>query len=189
MSNSSAWRLDPSSALLVVIDVQERLLPHIHDYRRIELNTERLIRGCHLLDVPAVVTEQYTKGLGVTTAPLRTALAETTGYEPIEKMCFSSFGSVSFAERLTEGGRRSIIVCGIEAHVCVYQTSMDLLGSGFLVYVVTDAVSSRDPENRDLAFRRLEKEGAILTSTEMSLFEMCVESGTARFKAISKLVR
>ncbi len=187
--NASHWRLESRDTLLVVIDIQERLIPHIHESESVIGNASRLIRGCHILDVPTIVTEQYTKGLGSTIDAVRGALDETTGYDPIEKMCFSSYGFSPFAESIRSSGRHSLLLCGIEAHVCVYQTAMDLLEAEYDVHIVADAVSSRNPSNHDLALRRLSAEGARITSTEMALFELCVESGTDRFKAISRLVK
>jgi nicotinamidase-related amidase len=182
-------RLDRTQAVLVVIDVQEKLLPVIHGGDEVARNIERLIRGCHLLDVPAVVTEQYVKGLGPTIEPLRSALAETGGYHPIEKSCFSAQGCELFASRLATLERRQVVVAGIETHVCVYQTVGDLLRAGFDVTIVGDAVSSRTERNRDLALQRMVADGAKLSTTEMALFELTKVSGTDEFKSISRLVR
>jgi nicotinamidase-related amidase len=177
------------SAVLVVIDVQERLLPAIHESDALLKRLDVLARGCHTLGVPIVVTEQYVKGLGPTASPVKAMLDETYGYKPIEKMCFSSFGCGEFATQLEALGRKQVIVAGIEAHVCVYQTALDLLDGGYDVYVVTDAVSSRRTSDREAALARLAAEGAKVVSSEMVLFEMTVTSGTEEFKAISRLVK
>jgi nicotinamidase-related amidase len=182
-------RITRDSATLVIIDVQEKLMPVIDRHEEVARNIERLIHGAALLAVPRIVTEQYVKGLGPTIPALRKALEETGGYEPLEKMCFSSFGFAPFAERLRQGGRRDVLLCGIETHVCVYQTALDLLEHDFAVHLLTDAVSSRAAANRETAIRRLESEGAKLTTTEMALFELTVTSGTDEFKRISKLVK
>lgn len=182
-------RLDRDSALLVVIDVQERLAPVIDGIEGVEKNIERLIRGAAILGVPSILTEQYPKGIGPTTATIRRAIEETGRFDPVQKMCFSSWGCHEFSERVRASGRRQIIVTGIEAHVCVHQTCLDLLDDGFAVWIVGDAVSSRTARNREIALQRMVYEGARLTSTEMALFEMTVESGTETFKAISKLVK
>lgn len=182
-------RLDRSEALLVVIDLQEKLMPVIDRGAEVARNVERLIRGCKVLDVPVLVTEQYVKGLGPTIEPLRVALAETSGYVPVEKACFSSYGSAEFETALRSTRRRQIVVCGVETHVCVYQTVMDLLAGGYEVSVVADAVSSRAAGNRDIALQRMVAEGAKLTSAEMCLFEMLGTSGTEDFRAISRLVK
>jgi hypothetical protein len=183
-------RLQRSDALLLVIDVQERLMPVIDRHAAVTLNIERLVRGFHLLDaIPTLVTEQYTKGLGRTVEPLRRALEETGGYQPIEKSCFSAQGCGEFQAAMRNLKRRQIIVCGVEAHVCVYQTVTDLLAAGLEVTIVADAMSSRAAENREIALRRMTAEGARLSSTEMVLFELAVESGTDEFRGVSRLVR
>jgi nicotinamidase-related amidase len=182
-------RLDRNSAVLLVVDVQEKLLPVIHDSARVLRNVERLVRGAHVLGVPVLVTEQYVKGLGPTVTPLRQALEETSGYHPIEKDCFSAHGCAAFSSRLKASGRRQVLVAGVETHVCVYQSIGDLLGDGYEVTVIADAVSSRTAENRDIALQRLVAEGAKLSSTEMALFELTVVSGTDEFRAISRLIK
>ncbi len=182
-------RLTRENAILAVIDIQEKFTTVIHEHEALQTNVDRLIRGCHVLGVPAIVTEQYTKGLGPSTPLVRQALEETCGYSPIEKMCFSSFRSTPFAEALSRSKRREVILCGIETHVCVYQTAIDLLDAGYGVHLVGDAVSSRTERNRDLAIQRLVSEGARLTTTEMLLFELTVDSGTDLFRAISRLVK
>lgn len=182
-------KLDRTQAALIVIDVQEKLARVIDRYSEVEKNIDRLVRGCQILGVPAVLTEQYPKGLGSTTEAVKTAFAETYGAEPIEKMCFSSYGCAQFVDALEALGRKQILVAGIEAHVCVYQTVGDLLEAGYDVTVIADAVSSRTPENRELALRRMESDGAKIASTEMALFEMTVNAGTEEFKRISALVK
>ena len=182
-------KLDRTDTVLILIDLQEKLMPVIDGAGEVLRNAERLVRGCHLLGVPVLVTEQYVKGLGGTVEPLRRALEETSGYRPIEKSCFSAAGCDAFAEELARCGRAQILVAGVETHVCVYQTVADLLGRERFVSVVADAVSSRTPSNRELALRRMESDGAKLTSTEMALFELTVHAGTDEFRAISRLVK
>jgi nicotinamidase-related amidase len=176
-------RLDRKHTALVIIDVQEKLMPVIDDAAAVIRNIERLVRGCHILGVPVLVTEQYVKGLGPTVEPLRRAIEETSGYAPLEKSCFSA------AAQLGELERTQVLVVGVETHVCVYQTVEDLLARGLSVSVVADAVSSRTAQNRDLALRRLASDGALLTTTEMALFELTVAAGTDEFRAISRLVK
>jgi nicotinamidase-related amidase len=182
-------RLDRSQAVLVVIDVQERLMPVIHERFDVERNIERLIRGAHILGVPTIVTEQYVKGLGATVEPLRAALEETGGYRPIEKNCFSAHGCAPFAAQLAALDRRQVLLAGVETHVCVFQTALDLLGAGWKVWIAADAVSSRTARNRDLGLQRLVSEGVKLSSTEMALFELLVVAGTEEFRAVSRLVK
>jgi nicotinamidase-related amidase len=182
-------RLQRAESLLVIVDVQEKLLPVIHGADALVRNLERLIRGFHLLDIPIVVTEQYTKGLGPTVPELAAALRETAGYTPVEKSCFSAYGCGEFLSAMRLARRKQLIVAGIETHVCVYQTVKDLLAADYDVTVVADAVSSRSTENRDIALRRMTADGAKLSTTEMALFELLARSGTDEFRAIAKLVR
>jgi nicotinamidase-related amidase len=182
-------RLQREDAVLVVIDIQETLTPHIDGHEELERNVDRLVRGCHVLGVPALLTEQYPKGIGPTTRMVTAAFDDTYGVSPIEKSCFSSYDCREFADRLNELRRNQVLLSGIEAHVCVYQTALDLLDGGFGVWVVADAVSSRNLRNREIALRRLEQEGAKLSSVEMALFELTVESGTDEFRSVSRLVK
>jgi isochorismate hydrolase len=182
-------KLTRTDAALVVVDVQERLMPVIDGADAAVRNIERLIRGAHVLGVPVIVTEQYVKGLGATIAPIRAALDETSGYMPIEKSTFSAYGSAEFQTALRSSRRSQVLLCGVEAHVCVYQTAIDLLAAQHDVHLAVDAISSRAAQNKDLAVRRLAGEGAKLTSTEMALFELLVEAGTDEFRAISKMIK
>ncbi len=181
--------LHRDNALLIVIDVQEKLTAVIHEAAQLQKNIERLVRGCHILKVPAVLTEQYPKGLGPTTDSVKGAFADTYGTEPLQKMCFSGYRCSEFAATIKPLERKQILVAGIEAHVCVYQTVADLLSEGYEVTVIGDAVSSRTERNRDIALHRMVQEGAKWSSTEMALFELTTEAGTEEFKAISALVK
>ncbi len=180
---------DRHNTILIIIDVQERLMPVIHEADAVARNLERLIRGTHILGIPALITEQYVKGLGATIARVRTTLEETHGYHPIEKMTFSAMGVEAFAAQLAALKRRHVLIAGVETHVCVYQTVRDLLASGYEVTLMADAMSSRTPENKELALRRMTGDGAKLSSTEMTLFELLVTSGTDEFRQIASLVK
>jgi nicotinamidase-related amidase len=182
-------RLHRDRAVLVIVDVQEKLVPVIFEATALLANLERLVRGCHLLGLPALVTEQYVRGLGPTVERLRNTLQECGSYEPIEKNCFSAAGCEPFSARLAALQRDQVLVAGVETHVCVYQTCIDLLAEGLQVTLVADAVSSRTERNRELALRRLEREGVRISSTEMALFELTVRAGSDEFRAISRLVR
>jgi nicotinamidase-related amidase len=182
-------RLDRNAALLLVVDLQEKMMPVIDNRVALERNVERLIRGVDVLEMPVLVTEQYSKGLGATDAAIRRALEETGGYSPIEKSCFSAAGCAPFMDQLKRSNRKQILVAGVETHVCVYQTVIDLLQHGYEVHIVGDAVSSRSPDNREIALTRMTAEGAKLTSTEMALFEMLINSGTQEFRDISRIVK
>ena len=139
-----------------------------------------------MLKVPVFATEQYRKGLGATVPEVAVAMA---GVTPIEKLTFSACGAAGFSEALRARNVRDAILCGIEAHVCVAQTGLDLLDAGFRVFVAADAVSSRTPENCQLGLERLRGAGAVMVSTEMVLFEWLERAGTEEFKRIHALVR
>ncbi len=182
-------RLDRARAALVVIDVQEKLMPVIHDGEAVVRNIARLVRGFHVLGIPALLTEQYVKGLGSTVAPLRQAFEESGGYAPIEKLCFSGLRSGAFDDALRKLGRKQIVIAGVETQVCVFQTVRDLLAGDYEVHVAADAVSSRTPQNRDIALQRMVDEGAWLSSTELALFDLLGQSATDEFRAIARLVK
>ena len=169
---------------LLVIDVQERLVPHIKDNLRVIWNIRRLIDAARILGVRVVGTEQYPKGLGPT-VPL---LAERLGPLP-EKLMFSCRECWNLFSELWELGIRRLLVTGIETHVCVQQTVHDVLAQGWRVYVAADAVGSRYQIDHEMALRRMELAGAVLTTTEAALFEWCVQAGTEQFKRISQLAR
>lgn len=169
---------------LLVIDVQERLLPSILDSRRVVWNCGRLIDGARALGMPVAGTEQYPKGLGSTVPEL----AERLGELPT-KLTFSCRGCDVLLRPLLDAGRHKLLVCGIEAHVCVQQSVYDLLAAGWQVYVAVDAVGSRTELDYRTALRRMESAGGVLVTTEAALFEWCEHAGTAEFKHIAQLVR
>lgn len=169
---------------LVVVDVQEKLVPFIRDHERVVWNVRRLVDGAKVLGLPVAATEQYPKGLG----PTVSALAERLGEIP-SKLRFSSGGCPAVFEALREAGRYKLLVTGIEAHVCVQQTVLDLLADGWRVYVAADAVGSRFEIDCRMALGRMDASGATVTTTEAALFEWCETAGTPEFKAISRLVR
>ncbi len=172
--------------LLLIIDVQGRLAQCDFQPTVLENNISKLIRACANLEVPVMVTEQYPKGLGHTIDSLRELLPDSV---PVEKISFSCCGNEEFMRRLRSFKRNDVLVAGIETHVCVYQTAVDLLEFGYNVHLVTDAVSSRTEENKLLGIRCIEKAGASLTSTEMAVFEILHVAEGERFKAISKIIK
>lgn len=178
--------LDRARAALLVVDVQERLMPVIDGAERVILNIRRLIQGASILGLPILATEQYPRGLGPTVQLLRELLPPD---RTREKITFSCLGEPPVFENLRTSGRDTLLVCGAEAHVCVCQTVHDCLAAGYRVHVAADAVSSRAPENRALALERMARAGAIVTSTEMALFELLERAGTDEFRAVSKLVK
>ena len=170
----------------VIVDVQERLLPHMTDAVEVERRTVQLLRGLRILGIPLLYTEQYPKGLGATVPAIAAELSEL---EPIIKASFSCCDDHSFVDALAATGRRSVILAGIESHVCMLQTTIDRIGTGYAPVVGADATSSRSPRDRDVAFERMRREGAVVTTVESILFELTRYSGTPRFKEISRLVK
>jgi nicotinamidase-related amidase len=175
-------KLDADRTALVVVDVQEGFRKAIPDFELVVRASSTLIEGFKLIGVPIVVTEQYPKGLGNTTAEVAARLPD--GTEPIEKVCFSA----AEADGFDLGGRTQALVCGIETHVCVNQTVLDLLGSDVEVQVAMDAVASRWEEDDQAGQRRMERAGATLTTVEMALFELLGGAGTDQFKQVQTLI-
>lgn len=179
-------RIEPSHATALVIDIQERLFPHIFDHETLQSNCIRLIKGLRILNVPIIVTEQYTKGLGKTITPVSAALGS---FEPYEKTSFSAC-RVTEVESIVLGAQgHQIIVLGIEAHVCVQQTVLDVLAQGRSVIVVEDCISSRKQNDRNVAIARMRSDGAVITTYESLLFELLGTADAGTFKQISNLVK
>lgn len=178
--------LQAKDSVLLLIDVQGKLAELMHEKAELYHQLQILLRGTRALDVPILWFEQYPKGLGPTVPDVAQVLA---GLEPIEKICFSACGSDHVRQALAESGRRTAILAGIEAHVCVYQTACDLLDTGFSVEVVKDAVSSRTVANRQAGLERMAGIGAGMTTVEMLLFEWLGSADAPDFKEISRLVR
>jgi nicotinamidase-related amidase len=179
-------RLDAHHCMALCVDIQERLFPHIHDHDALADRCSRLIRGLQVLNVPITVTEQYVKGLGPTIESVREALGE---HEPLEKMTFSCCGVQAIEVAVLGSRRHQIIVFGIETHVCVLQTVLDLLEQGQTVVVVEDCVSSRSANDKRVAIDRMRQQGAIITTMESLLFELLRVAGTDTFKGISAIVK
>jgi nicotinamidase-related amidase len=175
-------KLDRERAALVVIDVQEGFRKALPDFERVAKATATLIEGAEAIGIPLVVSEQYPKGLGETAPEVAEALPE--GTEPLEKLVFSA----AEAEGFDLGGRDQALICGIETHVCVSQTVLDLLDSGVEVQVAEDAVGSRFPENKRVGLEKMERAGAVMTSVETALFELLGRAGTDEFKRVQKLI-
>ncbi len=174
--------------VLVLVDVQERLLPVMYNSETVLKNLEILVEGALTFNIPIVWLEQYPKGLGETVPSLK-ALLDAKGLKPIEKMTFSGVPHPEFQAVLEKYDHAHFLVAGIETHVCVYQTVRDLLAEDYDVEVVTDAVSSRVEANTELGLNKMIQSGANLTSVEMALFEMLETAEDEDFKAISKLIR
>lgn len=179
-------RITADSALLLVIDVQERLTPHISGHKKIVSRIARIIRGAVALQLPVIVNEQYKKGLGETVAELKPLLMD---YPHYEKVTFSGFDDVATQQAIEQQDKPYIILCGVETHVCVMQTALDLLESGYTPVIVCDAVGSRFGKDHKTALKRLSQAGAVLATTESILFELCRSSKAPAFKTISGLVK
>jgi nicotinamidase-related amidase len=169
---------------LLVIDLQEKLAPRVLDAPRLIANTVRLINGAKILDIPVWATEQYPKGLGSTIAPVGTLIPHRPS-----KSSFSCCAVPELIEQFHGRGIHHVTLAGIEAHVCVAQTALELLGMGIVPQIAADAVSSRTAFDRDMALRRLQSAGAVISTTEAILFEWVGNSDAPAFKAISALVK
>lgn len=171
---------------LLIIDLQEKILPVIRNADNVIENTIKLIKGFKTLQLPIYYTEQYPKGLGPTSSRI---LSELDGYHAIQKMSFSCFGAENLFNQLRQNKLTQIVVCGVESHVCVQQTVLDLLANEFQVNVAADAVSSRREFDFLIALERMRTLGAEITTTESVLFELLEVCGTPEFKEISKIVK
>jgi nicotinamidase-related amidase len=212
-------RITREQTCALLVDVQERLFPHMFERSTLERNLPILLRGLRILDIPLLVTQQYTKGLGSTIPLLRdtlgwngdertadssnradkTAAAGTGAGKPyvgkpyvgkpyIEKIAFSCWGEPEFRKALKALGRKRVLLAGIEAHICVLQTAIDLKQAGYTPVVIEDCTSCRRENDRRTALRRLHAEGILISSYESILFELMQEAGTVTFRAISRLV-
>jgi len=174
------------NTLAVLIDFQERLFPHMQNQDALKQNTVRLIRGLQALQVPLIVTQQYTKGLGETISDFCNTIGD---FDPVEKISFSCCGNGDFMDQLEWQNKKFVIIAGIEAHVCVLQTVLDLLSGEYVPVVAADCISSRKAYDKEVAIERMRDEGAIITTYESILFELVEAAGTDVFKAISKIVK
>ena len=175
--------LQPEQCALIVVDVQEKLLPPIWEKDRLIKNVQLLIRLAGILKMPAIVTTQYAKGLGNTVPQVASMLPESA---PLDKMTFSCFGSDVFCSLLKRlpGQRTTALLCGMETHICVMQTALGALREGYLVHVASDAVSSRAEFNWRVGLDRMRAAGAILSSTEMMIYELLRSSGAPAFREL-----
>ena len=175
-----------ADSLLLVVDIQQKLAPAIHDSERVVANSVRLLEGARHLDVPAFVSEQYVKGLGPSLEAIRAAAVDARFFEKTHFSCAAELGVIDL---LRAAKRPQIILTGTEAHVCVLQTAFGLLAAGFEVYLVADAASSRTPENRSAAIERMRAAGIGIVTTEMVLFEWLHQAGTDDFRQLLPLIK
>jgi isochorismate hydrolase len=183
----------------LLVDVQDRLFPHMFERVTLERNLPILLRGLELLCIPLLVTQQYTKGLGPTIPLIQDALGWNRDGRPnnrsssvetpyIEKIAFSCWGEPKFREAFSALERERVLLAGIETHICVLQTAIDLKNAGYTPVVIEDCTSSRRENDRRVALQRLQAEGIMISSYESILFELMREAGTDTFRAISRLV-
>jgi len=175
-----------TAAVLVIIDIQGNLAQTMFDKENLFANAVKLIRGFKVFNLPIIVTEQTQQKLGHTIPQIT---AELDGIKPIAKETFSCWADVHFREKLESLSRRHVVLLGIEGHVCVYQTALDLISNGYNIHLVADAVSSRTKENRDISLAAMKSAGAHLTSTEMILFELLRTAADPKAKEIFKIVK
>ena len=175
--------LTPDQCVLLVIDIQEKLLPPIFEKNRLVKNSQLLIRLAGILGIPTMASTQYTKGLGATVPEIASLLRTTT---PIDKTMFSCFGSDVFCSALKRqpGNRTTVLLCGMETHICVMQTALAALNEGYLVHVAADAVSSRAELNWKIGLDRMRDAGAVISSTEMMMYELLRSSSAPAFKEL-----
>ena len=179
-------RVTADASIGLIIDIQERLYPHIARKEALLDRTRLLVRGLHILGLPVLLTQQYTKGLGPTIPEVQGLFNDS---HALEKRSFSCMDDELIAARLKAAGKRFVLIAGIETHVCILQTALDLKAAGYQPVVVTDCVSSRSLADKETALRRLASEGVILTGSEGLLFELMRTSGHPKFKEISALVK
>jgi nicotinamidase-related amidase len=175
--------LDAEQCALVVVDIQEKLLPPIFEKEQLVRNAQLLIRAAGILKIPALVSTQYSKGLGQTVPEIASLLPET---DAIDKQLFSCFGSDIFCTLLKRlpGNRNTLLLCGMETHICVMQTALAALRDGYLVHVASDAVGSRSEWNWKVGLDRMLAAGAVISSTEMMIYELMRSSGSPAFKEL-----
>ncbi|MBN2284031.1 MAG: hydrolase [Deltaproteobacteria bacterium] len=178
--------LTTEHTVLVVIDIQGNLAEAMHEKESLFRNLEILISGTQLLDIPSIITEQIPEKLGPTIPRIASLFSD---FQPIAKAAFSCWGEPLFRRSLLDSGRRQVLITGIESHVCVYQTTIDLLSEGYEVFVISDCIASRTPENRDVGIARMREAGGRLSSVEMAIFELLKVAGSETFRQVAKLFK
>jgi nicotinamidase-related amidase len=183
----SSTLLTPEQSLLLVIDIQEKFRPALFNAEQVIANTERIIKGCEALGVPIIFTEQYPQGLGHTVPELTAACSSDA---PVyEKTAFGCFNDEAIAQAIQHSGRRQIMVCGIESHICVNQTVCRLLAANFQVHLIEDAIGSRQEAMYQIGLKKMTQLGAFPSCVEMALFELLASAQHPQFKTIQALVR
>lgn len=181
-------QLDSVRAMLLVIDMQEKLMPAILDQHRITATACKMIRGAAVLDLPMVATEQYPKGIGATVAPVRDLLA-SRGVAAMEKPTFSAWATPATCKAIHGFDRPQVIIVGVETHVCIQQTALDLASRDYNVFVCADAVGSRGRMDYEMSLQRMRQNGIVVTTVESALFELCQSSAAPKFKALLEIIK
>jgi nicotinamidase-related amidase len=179
--------LSKEGAVLVIFEMQERLVPAVHEFKSVIKNIQNVARSAKILKIPIILTEQYPKGLGPTINEVKEALGDEV--VPIEKLSFSAFGSDEFKSKLKELDAKTLILCGLECHICINQTAHDALQEGYGVHVLLDATSSRTKQNYKAGLRKIRKSGAVVTTTEMALYELMEVAKTEEFDEVLKVLK
>lgn len=177
----------PENSVLVIVDVQEKLFSVVNEQERLLKNIIKLVRVCKILNIPIIITEQYPKGIGRTVQQIVQELGPD--YKPIEKTSFSCFGAQEFERRLIELGRRTLLLTGIELHICVYQTAVEALQRGYRPIVIYDATSSRLKLDYELCLHRLLAKGVDVATTDMIIFELVRDASHPKFKEVLSIVK
>jgi nicotinamidase-related amidase len=179
-------KMHKENTVALMIDIQEKLFPLVAERDQLLKRSTILIQGLKIFGIPLIATQQYSRGLGETINDIRSLIKS---FSPIDKLAFSCCGEPNFMNKISNTEIENAIVFGIEAHVCVLQTVLDLLDEGYQPIVVEDCVSSRERNDKQIAIARMRHEGAVVTTYESLLFEICEKSGTDRFKALSRLIK
>ena len=186
--------LNHKECLFLLVDVQEKLLKNIHANQFLKLNTQKILFFFNKLNLPIFITEQYPAGLGKTSDEILNnnsffSMNENINYSLFEKTTFSCFEDSNIKSRIKKANKKQILICGIETHICVLQTALDLINDGFSVFLVSDATGARSKYSHDLGIQRMEINGAHILNTEMVLFELLRDSKHEHFKELSQLIR
>ena len=184
---STPMLLAQDETVLSVVDIQEKLMAVMEEREKVIASASQLILAARKLGVPVIITEQYRKGLGPSVPEVVKALGDS--YQPIEKVSFGCMGEPAYVERLNEIGRKQILLCGVETHVCVLQTCMMLLANGYSVHVAADAVCSRNAEHKAIALAQMRQAGAVVTCVEAAIFQLLGKAGTPEFKEILRILK
>jgi Amidases related to nicotinamidase len=187
-------RINRDDALLVVVDCQKKMMPVIHDKDELTDNIVKFIKGAKILDLPIITVQEYTEALGETIEPIRRAICSNgsdpdDSFSPVDKDDFSAMGSGEFRQRLEESGKKTVILVGIQAHICLMLTALDLKDAGYNVFVISDCIGSLAKSDCKDAGQRMRYAGITLTSLDAALFEMAERSSSPAFKPLNKLVQ